>query len=399
MEYTGKRILFLGAPIFQIPVIQKAKEMGLRTGIVDINEKSSALPYADDKFICSLRDPEAVLKIAREYKPDGIVIGTLDTSVRTAAYVANALNLPGHTMEAALNATDKVRMLEAFEKGGVAHPAYQVVKKADIDTFEMTLPYPVISKPVDSAGGRGVSIIRNDGELRDAVRFSSDTGLSGDILIEEYMRGSEVSVEVLIVDGRPYVLQITDKITSGEPNFFEIGHSQPSVLPADTKDKIKELASKAVLAVGLDNTPAHVEIMVTGQGPKMIEMGARLGADCITTYLINTSVSGINMAQAAIELALGEKPDVSHYHDSGICAGIRFIPAKAGTLKEIRGLDEAEKMSDVVIISITGKIGRHYSDATDNSARFGHVVCSGKTTKEALEQCSRVIDKLQFVVD
>ena len=399
MEYTGKKILFLGAPIFQIPVIQKAKEMGLRVGIVDINEKASALSYADDKFICSLRDPEAVLKIAREYKPDGIIIGTLDTSVRTATYVANALNLPGHTMEAALNATDKVRMLEAFERGGAAHPAYQVVKKADIDTFEMTLPYPVISKPVDSAGGRGVSIIHNDGELRDAVRFSSDTGLSGDILIEEYMTGREVSVEVLIVDGRPYVLQITDKITSGEPNFFEVGHSQPSNLPADVKLQVSELASKAVLAVGLDNTPAHVEVMVTENGPKMVELGARLGGDCITTYLADTSVAGVNMAQAAIELALGGKPDVSHYHDSGVCVGIRFIPAREGTLKEIRGLDEAEKMSDVVKINITGKIGVHYSKATDNTARLGHVICRGKTTAEALEQCARVIDKLQFIIE
>ena len=224
-------------------------------------------------------------------------------------------------------------------------------------------------------------------------------GNSGDILIEEYMKGTEVSVEVLVVDGKPHVLQITDKITSGEPYFFEIGHSQPSVLPSEVKEKIKDLASRAVLAVGLKNSAAHVEIMVTEQGPKMVELGARLGGDCITTYLIDTSVSGIDMAQAAIEMSLGITPDVNNYKNSGKCAGIRFIPAEEGTLKEIRGLEEAEKTDNLIKIEITGVIGKKYSKATDDSARFGYVICEGTTTEEALGRCAKVMEKIKFVVE
>ena len=399
MEYNEKRVLFLGAPIFQVPIVQKAKKMGLYVGIVDINSNAPAFPYADERFVCSIRDKEEVLRIAQGFKPDGIMIGACDTSVVTGAYICNALNLPGNTLDAAVNSTDKVKMLEAFQRAGVAHPFYQVVKKKDIDSFSMDLPYPVISKPIDSAGGRGIQIIHGSDMLKKSTLFSSMAGNSGDILIEEYMKGTEVSVEVLVVDGKPHVLQITDKITSGEPYFFEIGHSQPSVLSAEVKEEITDLASRAVLAVGLKNSAAHVEIMVTEQGPKMVELGARLGGDCITTYLIDTSVSGIDMAQATIEMSLGITPDVNDYKNSGKCAGIRFIPAEEGTLKEIRGLEEAEKTDNLIKIEITGVIGKKYSKATDDSARFGYVICEGTTTEEALGRCADVIEKIKFVIE
>ncbi len=399
MGPNAKRLLFLGAPVFQIPIVKKAKEMGLFVGIVDISRDAPALPYADEVHICSIRDKDAVLQIAREFKPDGIVIGACDTSVVTGAFVCEALGLPGNSVEAAVNSTDKVKMIKAFARCGVAHPLFYEVKKDEIDSFSSSLPYPVISKPIDSAGGRGICIIHNSGERKEAMHFSSSAGYSGDILVEEYMRGKEVSVEVLVVDGIPYVIQITDKITSGEPHFFETGHAQPSTLPAETKKRIRELASEAVLAVGLKNSPAHVEIMLTEDGPKMVELGARLGGDCITTYLTDNSVSGVNMSQAAIEMALGMTPDVRHYADSGLCVGIRFIPAEEGVLSDIKGIEAAETTDELIALQITGRIGKHYSKAVDDSARFGYVVCSGKTTEAALSRCSDAIEKLHFVME
>lgn len=210
------------------------------------------------------------------------------------------------------------------------------------------------------------------------------------------MKGPEVSVEVIVVDGEPYVLQITDKITSGEPNFFEIGHSQPSTLSDDIKRSVAEIASKAVLAVGLSDSPAHVEIIITENGPKMVELGARLGGDCITSYLINESVSGINMTEAALKQCLGIKLDMVSYKNSGICSGVRFIPAREGTLKAISGVEDAERLAGVKKVRITGKIGKHYSDATDDSARFGYVVCVGESTKVALQRCQAAIDSIAF---
>lgn len=394
-----KRILILGAPIFQIEVIKKAKEMGYYVGAIDVNKYAPAFPYADETFVCSIRDYDSVLRIANEFEPDGILSGACDTSVVTGAKLCKELRLPGHDLQTAINSTDKVKMLQAFEKNGVIHPAFQVVKNSEIKCFHCNIPYPLVTKPTDSAGGRGVCIVHCGENLHSAVAFSSNAGLSGDVLIEEYMRGSEVSVEILVVDGIPHILQITDKITSGEPHFFEVGHSQPSSLPNEIKDKIKILASAAVMSVGIWNSPAHVEIIITEQGPKMVELGARLGGDCITSYLINTSVQGINMTEAAINLCLGIKPDVTHYKNSGICSAVRFIPTVEGILTSITGIEAAKKMLGVKKIRITGKIGQQYSYATDDSTRFGYVVCEGSTTAEALQRCQNAIDMIKFQLD
>ena len=393
------RILVLGAPIFQVEVIKKAKELGNYVGAIDINADAPAFPYADECFVCSIRDYEGVLKIAKDFKPDGILIGACDTSVVTGARICQTLGLPGHTVDTAIKSTDKVKMLEVFQEHDVAHPLFQVIKKDSVLTISNDIAYPLITKPTDSAGGRGVCIVHNEEELSKAVEFSSNAGQSGDVLIEEYMKGPEVSVEMIIVDGIPYVLQITDKITSGEPNFFEIGHSQPSVLPLNIKERITELACKAVKAVGLRDSPAHIEIIITDKGPRMVELGARLGGDCITSYLIDESVIGINMTEATIKLCLGIKPDVTQFSNSGVCSAVRFIPAKEGTLKGITGEKEAEALMGVKKICITGKIGKHYSDATDDSARFGYVVCVGNSTEEALQRCQNAINTIRFELE
>ncbi len=290
-------------------------------------------------------------------------------------------------------------MLEAFSKNNVPHPKYQFIKKSEIDNFNMMIPYPAIAKPVDSSGSRGINIIRNSSELYSAVSLSSEAGISGDILIEEYMSGPEVSVEVVVIDGIPHVLQITDKITSGAPNFYETGHSQPSALDYETKEAIKKVAKEAVLAVGLVNSPAHVEIKVTEDGPKMVELGARFGGDCITSYLIDTSMVGVNMIELGIKLSLGEKIILPDYKNSGICSAVRFIPSKKGIVKSINGVSDVAGLDNVIDVRLTCKIGKKYSKKTDNTARFGYVVCKGKSNQEALDNCEKAISLINIEMD
>lgn len=391
-----KRLLILGAPIFQIPVVETAKKMGLYVGIVDINREAPAFQYADATYVCSIRDKDAVLAIARDFKPDGIVCGACDTSVLTAAFVCKSLNLPGNDEITAINSTDKVEMLKAFEKNSVAHPEFMIIRKNEANIDYSNIKYPVIVKPTDSAGGRGINLVENKDEFIDKVKDSSSAGISGDVLVEEYLDGSEVSVEVLVVDGNPYILQITDKITSGAPYFYEVGHVQPSELPQDTKNKISDLARNAVIAVGIKSGAAHVEIKITGQGPKMIELGARMGGDCITTHLINNSIEGINMTEAVIKLALGEKVDITNYGNSGKSVAIKFMPASSGKIKSIDGVDNAKKVEGVIHVEIIAKIGQEYSSAKDDTARFAYIVACGNSKKNSLEICDKAISNIKI---
>lgn len=391
-----KKILVFGAPVFQIPIVAKAKEMGLYVGIVDINPDSEAVSYADEYFCCSLRDNEKLLAIAQGFKPNGIVIGACDTSVVSASYVCQQLGLPGHSLATAFKATDKVAMLQAFQAHGVAHPRFQVVRKSQIDDFELKIPYPVISKPTDGSGSRGICFIRGKEELAEALQYSSQASRSGDLLVEEFMEGPEVSVEVLAVNGVPYVLQITDKITSGPPFFFEMGQSQPSALPEEVKQKIAALAAQACISVGIENSPAHVEIKVTMNGPKLVELGARLGGDCISTYLLETSVRGINLVEETIRMALGETCRKLQYCNSGTASAVRFVEGSRGTITSISGIDQAKKSDGVVHVSFTGKVGRPIGRTTDNSSRLGFVVAKGCNTAEALDRCQKAIRKIRI---
>lgn len=389
-----KKILILGAPVFQIPIIETAQKMGLYVGVVDVSPMAIAVKYANEYFQCSLKDIEGLYKVVEKFHPDGIVIGACDTSVVAAAHICERFGLPGHSVDTAINATNKLKMLMAFERHNVAHPKFQVVNRKSIDAFKMDIPYPAISKPVDSSGSRGICYIENETQLKEALYYSLKSSTSGDVLVEEYMSGPEVSVEVIVIDGVPYVLQITDKITSGQPYFFETGHSQPSSLPNDIKKTIRELAKHACIAVGIQNSPAHVEIKITEDGPKMVELGARMGGGCISTYMLNTSVKGISLTEATIRLALGEKIDNISYEDSGKAVAVRFILARGGTIQSITGTDDALKTNGVIQVQITGTVGQNYAQTADNASRIGYIVAEAGTTKEALAICEKGINNI-----
>ncbi len=391
-----KRILILGGNLFQIPVVETAKEMGLYVGIVDIDEKAPALPYADEAFTCSIKDKTAVLEIAKIFNADAILCGACDTGVVTAAFICQTLGLPGLTEDVAIKATDKLRMIQTFRENGVPHPAFQVVRKYEDFKLNEDMQYPLIVKPIDGAGSRGLDLINNENELKEKVKKCSDFGTSGDVLLEEYMQGPEVSVEVLVVNGTPHVLQITDKTTTGAPNFIEIGQSQPSSLPKNTKETIASVASKAVLAVGLYNSAAHVEIKVTEQGPKMVELGARLGGDYITSYLINASISGVNMMQATISLALGDSPDVSNYSNNTSYIAMRAILSEEGVLTDISGLDAAERLNGVLKVIMNAKINERYVAAKSNTDRVGYIFATANTKEEAMDICSKALDAINI---
>lgn len=253
------------------------------------------------------------------------------------------------------------------------------------------MSFPLICKPVDSSGSRGINLIGNTSEYFEKAHESSQAGKSGDILLEEYLVGNEISVEVIVSDGEPHVLQVTDKITTGAPHFCEIGHSQPAVMPQALRGRVEEVAKSACRAVGLVNSPAHVEMKLTQDGPKMVELGARMAGDTISTYLINRSVKGINMSEMAIRIALGERIEIPPYGNSGEATAIRFIGSRDGVLTAVSGVETVKQIPWLDNVTFFGEIGKRYAVSNSNSDRVGFVVARGGTTSEALNRCTEAI--------
>jgi len=360
--------------------------------VADFNPNAIGVAYADEYFNVSTIDEEGVYQAAKEFGAEGIMTLATDMPMRSVAYACKKLGLTGICYDTAVKATDKGEMIKAFEAAGVEHPWYYIIADHTKPLPE-GITYPCITKPTDNAGSRGVMLVNSRQELEAALVYSSENGRSGTVIVEEYMVGPEVSVEVIVWQGVPHVLQITDKLTTGAPHFVEMGHSQPSRLPMADQEKIRDLACRAVKAVGIDNGPAHVEIMLTKDGPKMVELGARMGGDCITTHLVPLS-TGIDMIKATINICLGQTPDITPKFRKG--SAIRFFDVPCGTITAIEGVEEAKNIPGIREISFTKQVGDTVGQIGASGDRAGFVIAQSVTAGEAVNVCQKAQNTVIF---
>ena len=390
------KLLIVGASVLQIPAIEKAKKKGLFVGVIDINPNAPGIKFADQFYKVSTNDIEGVLVAARDFKPNGIMTLATDMPMRSVAAVASELGLKGISTEVALKATDKVEMINCFKANDVPHPWFRVIRsQSEFNEFCNYILPPYIIKPNDSSGSRGVVLINNIAEAQSGFIYSKSASKSGIVLVEEFMHGPEVSVEIITVNGVSTVLAITDKLTTGAPHFVEMGHSQPSMLSEEIQSNIRRVAINAVKAININNNPSHVEIIVTKEGPKLVELGARMGGDCIATHLVPLS-TGVDMVNASIELSLGLEPCIGRQFSKG--SAIRYITSKEGILRDINGLDLVSNMEGVKHIEIVKKSGDSISSIHGSGDRIGYVVCQADTSIKAIELCNQAIKQIKIEV-
>lgn len=390
------RIMIVGGSAWQVPAIQKAKDFGYDVGVVDYNPEAVGIAYADVYYNVSTNDPEGVYAAAKEFAADGITTVATDMPMRAIAYTCEKLGLVGITSDIAVRATDKAEMIRVFEHKGVPHPWYYVVNSTLSEEIRKQLSYPCICKPTDNSASRGVIVIESAEQLEEALRYSSENGRSGAVIIEELLVGAEISVEVFVVNGKISVLAITDKLTTGSPHFVEMGHSQPSRFTGSIKERILDTTVAAIKAVGIENGPAHVEIMVTDRGPVLIELGARLGGDFITTDLVPLS-TGIDMLGATIQLACGETVDLTPKIQKA--SAIRYMQSPAGVILNVEGLQEAEKVENIVRVSMLKKVGEYAGEITNSLDRVGYVIAQADTVEQAVRACEQALEKVRIVTE
>ncbi len=387
-----KKIMILGASILQVPAIKKAKEMGLQVFAVDMNKDAVGFQYADICLVISTIDIPGVVKAAVENKIDGIMTLASDMPMRAVAAVVEEMELAGIDKKTAVRATNKAVMRQSLRDHNVPIPKFiRVGNREEYEDAVKQFSDKFIVKPVDNSGSRGIYLIENihdASKIRDAYTYSRASSRSGDVVVEDYMCGREISVETISVDGQVHVIQITDKLTTGAPHFVETGHTQPADFPIDVIKKIREVATAAVKAIGIKNGPSHTEIMVTPDGPKIVELGARLGGDCITTHLVPLS-TGVDMVGSCIEIALGEKPDITPKFSKG--SAIRYFDSHAGFLTGIHGVEQAKKIEGVRQIDFVRKIGDRITDIQSSADRIGFVIAQGKDAAASAASCNAAL--------
>ncbi len=306
-----KKLAVIGASYLQLPLVKKAKVMGLEVHCFAWAEGAICKELADYFYPISIVEKEEILKVCQEVGIDGICTIASDVAAPTVAYVANKMNLVGNDYEAAVKANNKYQMREAFIKAGVPCPQYIMVTPETLHSSEVIdglreFQYPMISKPSDRSGSLGVTKIMNSSEFPSAVELAMEKSFKHQAMVEEFIEGREISVEFISYNGVHYPLQITDKVTTEAPHFVELEHHQPSTLPDEMFTTIYDITKTALNALGLTYGASHAEYKITKEGRiAIMEIGGRMGGDFIGSDLVRLS-TGYDFVKGVINVALGE---------------------------------------------------------------------------------------------
>lgn len=354
--------------------------MGYETHVFAWKDGSVGERTADKFYPVSIVEKEAILEQCRRIQPDAVASIGSDLAMLTVNYVAGELGLPCNSMECTRISTNKYEMRKAFQAAGIEVPRF---RKVDLNTSgeEMAeFMLPVIVKPTDRSGSRGITKLENWEGFSDAVRFSVENSFEKKAIVEEYLTGEEYSCESISYKGVHHFLALTKKYTTGEPHFIETGHLEPSGLSPAQTEKVKAQVFRALDALKVENGASHAEFRLDGSGKiKIIEVGARMGGDCIGSDLVQLS-TGCDYVRMVIDTASGKAPDLTP-KGKGKTAYIHFIFRQ----KDLELLERLKREQPGKIHFISEIEEIREGAVTDSSTRFGYFITVFDSVEQAKE--------------
>jgi biotin carboxylase len=402
-------ILILGGGVMQLPSVRLARREGWRVAVaaLDIGEEVKRL--ADICEQVDLGDREAVTEAARRIQEhhglDGVFTAGTDFST-TVAWVAEKLELPGIPFACALAATDKSRMREAFDRQGVPSPRFFTVSAegtaaqqigangsgdhgtgtGGIGGHRQPLPpgyrFPLVVKPVDNMGARGVRRVDGEQELRQAVSIALGQSRSRRAIIEEYLDGPELSLDAVVYGSRITVCGVADRHISFPPFFVEMGHTMPSALAPDVLRQAEEVFARGIRALGITEGAAKGDIKITSRGPVVGEIAARLSGGYMSGWTYPYA-SGVEVTAAALRIALGLPPGELSPTRSWVSAERAFISIP-GLVREVEGLEQAKEGRWIEEVFLRVHPGGRVELPVNNLGKCGNVISKAPSREAAV---------------
>ncbi|MCI8417960.1 MAG: ATP-grasp domain-containing protein [Lachnospiraceae bacterium] len=375
-----KKIVVIGANSFQNPLIIKAKEMGFETHVFAWREGSIGERTADYFYPVSIVERERILEECRRIKPEAVVSIGSDLAMLTVNYVAEELGLPCNSMECTHISTNKYQMRRAFQSGGLSVPRFcKVGLPLETKGLEK-LTLPVIVKPTDRSGSRGITKLETWEGLWEAMSLAVENSFEKKAIVEECLEGQEYSCECISYEGVHKLLALTKKYTTGHPHFIETGHLEPSGLSQQETQEVQQVVFQALDALKVRNGASHTEFMLNKKGQvQIIETGARMGGDCIGSNLVPLS-TGYDYVRMVIDVACGKKPDFSPVGEKKV-AYIHFI----FTHKDLELLRQLKKRIPENIQFVSELEEIHEGCVRDSSTRFGYFILAFDNLSQAKE--------------
>lgn len=401
----GKTLWIVSGGIETVPGIIRAREMGLHVVVSDINPDAPGFTYANDRVIASTYDSEATVKAAKAYheneRPlDGIICIASDVPL-TVAKVAEELGLPGISVSTATLASDKLLMKKRFVDAGIAVPWFSNVESSEhLHSLVKEKGFPLVIKPVDSRGARGVLRLIPGTDLDWAYNHSYSHSPSGRVMVEKFISGPQISTESILIGDHGWTPGFTDRnyefLDRFAPYIIENGGQQPTILNAAEKTAISRLAKQAGRALGIGRGIVKGDMVLSDRVPMVIEIATRLSGGWFSTDQIPLA-TGVDLVGAAIKLALGEeikKDDLTPRYWKGVA--IRYFFPDPGIVKRVRNIEKFEKSPWVHKLLLFAQIGDTVEPVTNHTKRAGFVITTGETRDEAVARANEVVENIKI---
>lgn len=414
MNRQKKKLMILGAGVYQVPLIQQARRMGIETLVVSVPGNYPGFAFGDKICYEDTRDYEKILEIARAENIDGIVTTGTDVAVVTIGKVCDALGLPGLSFEAGKVATDKMLMKQNYEKHGVRTARYrrisleedskengaaegnkdfQIIKRLEQELAG--LQFPLIFKAVDTSGSRGIVKAENSSKFAEAYQRVRENTRKDYFIVEEFLEGEEFGAQSFVSQGKiQFILPHGDYVFQGDTGV-PIGHWAPYELEQSVIEDAKEQLQKAVIAMGLDNCALNADFILSGGKPYVLEIGGRAGATCLAELV--SLYYGYNYYEKIIQAALGLPVDFAS-QEANPNVGMLLRSEKTGSIRKIVNKNDRED-KQIVEIQFDYQAGEQVQAFRVGPHRIGHVVVKADTLEEARAKMEEALGKIEIEVE
>lgn len=395
-------ILIVCGGLLQVPAVEIAHALGLKVVMTDANPNAAAMALADEAVTLDIYDADGhralVGDLKRRYNLRGVFAEGADVEVTVAAAAAQA-GLPGIPVEAALNTKNKVRTRQALDRAGIPNPPWAEVRTLDEATRAAErIGFPLMAKAVDNSASRGTSRVDRPSGLEHAIEAARSASTTGSALLEGCFVGEEQSVETLWdAEGRVHRLNIVDRPFERSAGYaIELGHVNPTGLPAPEQQALFELTERAAAATGVRFGAFKADTIWTSDGPRIIEVTARLsgGFDCQYTTPLS---SGRSFIRAAMCLSIGrpiDPADLTHQWRRHAAAWVAFPPP--GRIVGVGSVDEVKKMPGVAEVILRVGPGDVIQPYHDCGVRPAFIIAVGDTRDQAIGRAQAGAAALQI---
>lgn len=393
-----QKILVLGAGLPQVPLILKAKEMGLYTMVSSIKGNYPGFCIADNSFYIDTTDSEAILEIAKTYNIDAIITAGTDVAVNTIGYVCDQLGLPGITSEIARVVTDKSLMKKMMVKGNVNTSQFVRVETLQ-QAFDSSnkIGYPVMFKCVDKSGSRGIIKVDSRDAVEAAYQYAYSFTKKNYIIVEKFVYGVEIGL-----DG--YIGETSEFYVPYEREVYNNGHTDipfRHILPLSKKiqpfkEIIIEEAQKAVKSLGIKNSFFNMDIIVNLEegAASIVEVGARTGGAFIPEVIAN--FYGFDIYEKMILNSLGKNVTFPVVPNSRACISELLISKKDGIVEDI--VNDYGKNDKSCMIILGCDIGDEVKQFNIGANAIGGIVVSAQNIDKARNKLNDVRSKLKIII-